>query len=391
MTEYTTDADRLFASGQFVQADAAYERVLATDPDDAHALAQRGYVALLSNKLDEAAALLTRAIELAPSNNPSKVRLAECFGRQGDLARAVPLLREADREAEAAQYTGLTGKPYAVSGDDTTQLPFLVIDPLPMIEGSVNGAPPVRFFLDTGASFGFSAELAERAGVRDLAAKEAGQAGRKVTLHLGVVDSLQLGGVELRNVPVTWHDARMPRVPEGPQPEGAIGTTIFYQFLSTMDYKDGSLILRQKTPAQLQKFQEEAGEAGAATMPFWMAAHHLFAQGGLNGRGPMLFFVDTGGPGFGVATTESLAAEVGETVDSSHPRQFGTWQVFPFTMSEVALGSVVRRGVPGLAGSQMTGRAVDRGFDAAATITHEFFRPLAITFDFGNMTLYVNH
>jgi hypothetical protein len=46
----------------------------------------------------------------------------------------------------------------------------------------------------------------------------------------GVADSVRIGQVELRNVPLTWPDQiRFPELPDGTLPAGVVGTDIFYR------------------------------------------------------------------------------------------------------------------------------------------------------------------
>src|SRR5262245_14731657 len=53
------DPDELFRQGRFRRADRGYRRLLRRDPNNAHALARRGYIALLSNEFAAAEALLS--------------------------------------------------------------------------------------------------------------------------------------------------------------------------------------------------------------------------------------------------------------------------------------------------------------------------------------------
>jgi tetratricopeptide (TPR) repeat protein len=385
------DPDQLFRSGRFAQADWGYQRILAGDPANVHALARRGYIALLSNQFAKAENFLRRAIRLAPDDNALKEWLADCYVRQDDFARAVPLLRDSGNQANADQYASITGKPYEVCGAMATRLPFQVIDPLPVVEAAVNGKAGT-FFLDTGATLGIKPEMVEAAGIREVAkVTTVGRGnGELITLYFGVMDSFQLGGIELRNIPVLWNDLPLPTVPGAEkQPIGAIGTTILYHFLSTMDYANRALILRRKTNVQLRAFQAEAIFAGAAIAPLWMAPdHYLFSQGSINGFGPGLVSLDTGGPGFGVGMTDEFAARAGIVPDYTMPRQFFGITVYPCVANEVSLGTAVRRDIPGIVGPLPL--RVDRfGFESIANITHEFFRPLAVTFDFVNMSIYI--
>jgi hypothetical protein len=84
------DPGQLFRAGRLAAADRGYARLLAADPGDAHAWAQRGYLALLSNRFGDSERFLSAAIKLAPGDTVSMSRLADCYVRRGDFARAVP-------------------------------------------------------------------------------------------------------------------------------------------------------------------------------------------------------------------------------------------------------------------------------------------------------------
>jgi hypothetical protein len=74
------DPDELFRLGLFEEADRGYRRLLRESPDNAHAVARRGYIALISNRFDDAETFLTRAVELAPIAGRSPAACS-CAGR----------------------------------------------------------------------------------------------------------------------------------------------------------------------------------------------------------------------------------------------------------------------------------------------------------------------
>jgi tetratricopeptide (TPR) repeat protein len=196
------DPDQLFADGWFDAADRGYARELRQDPDNAYALAQRGYIALLSNRFGDAETFLTKALQLAPHDTFSRGQLADCYVRQDQFARAVPLLRKTGYEldaASAAQYAALAGIPYQVYGPESTRVPTVAIDPLPMIEVSVNRSAPLPVYWDTGSeTMTLSEELADQLGLTPVASVTANAGGgRPVTLYFGVLESLLIGDIEV--------------------------------------------------------------------------------------------------------------------------------------------------------------------------------------------------
>src|ERR1700678_1419171 len=68
--------DQLFQDGRFAAADRGYARLLEKDPGDGHAWAQRGYIALLSNRFGDTEQFLGRAIKLTPGDTVSMSRLS---------------------------------------------------------------------------------------------------------------------------------------------------------------------------------------------------------------------------------------------------------------------------------------------------------------------------
>jgi hypothetical protein len=381
------DPDELFRLGRFNEADRGYRRLLRDDPEDAHAAARRGYIALLSNHFEDAEAFLTRAVELAPDDDFSKLQLADTFVRQDQLAQAVPLLQSLDQrsKAQAETYATITGTPYQVAGAEITQVPFPALDPLPHFEVSVNGRDTEYFLFDTGATLKFTKEVAERLGLHAVARSTESFMGRDVALSHGVVDSIRIGDIELRNVPVTWPDEiPVPDLPDGTRPSGVVGTDIFYRFLTTLDYANQQLVLRRKTSTQLRSFRAEAKRAGAEVLPLWLATDHLACTlGSLNDYGPRVVLLDTGGIGIGLVTTEQFAQLSGIEVDQDNPGPGGLLTVIA---DKISLGDAVRRDVPGLIGPPIQEQFT---FEVIGGFTHEFYKPFSITFDFVEMNLYI--
>ena len=66
----------------------------------------------------------------------------------------------------------------------------------------------------------------------------------------------------------------------------------------------------------------------------------------------------------------------------------GVGAVAGCTVAETELGSAVRRDVPGIVGP-LPATVNQLGFESIATISHEFFRPLSITFDFAAMAVHL--
>ena len=73
---------------QFPEAQQAYAEIAAKDPKDFHAASQLGYIALLSNKLDDAEPLLRKALDLKHGDADARIMLAEALYRKNDFFHA---------------------------------------------------------------------------------------------------------------------------------------------------------------------------------------------------------------------------------------------------------------------------------------------------------------
>jgi tetratricopeptide (TPR) repeat protein len=369
-----TDPDQLFADGRFAAADRGYAGQIAADPGDAHAWAQRGYIAQLGNRFDAAQRFLRRALGLDSADQNSALRLADCYVRQDDFASAVPLFRQAGDRIDAACYAAVNGSPYQLAGQSAARLPFQTLDPLPTVDGAVNGSP-LRFVLDTGATFGLSAAAAAAASVEPVATVMTLGPDGPVESYIGVAGSLTLGPIEVRNVPVMWNAGSLLDAPAGAT--GVLGTTIFYHFLTTMDYANRALALQRKTGAP----PRGAGQ----TAPMWLAPDHFVFSRGRIGSGSGLTLLDTGGVGLGVVLSAEQAATDGVVPDYDDPGSYLGVTGYPCVADRVGLGPVERRGIPGVVGPFAA--PADFGFGYTGTLSHEFFLPLSVTFDFTRMTV----
>ncbi|WP_329086585.1 aspartyl protease family protein [Actinomadura citrea] len=385
------EPDQLFKAGRFDAADRAYAALLRKNPVNARALAGRGRIALLANDFRHAERFLSRAIELAPDDAFSKRRLAECFVRQDQVRRAVPLLRGTGDPTDAAyadQYAGMTGMSYRIEGAHQTQVPIISVDPLPSVRASINGGPARTFIIDTGATLALRSVTAQEAGLRALATSTTHPAGQTLTTYHGVMDSFRVGDIGMGNVPVVWYDLRTPDLPDGSKPAGVIGTELLSRFIATLDYAAPTLVLRRRTPAQVRQARAEAGRTRASRLPLWIAGDHVpCSLGSVNALGPRVASLDTGGMGLGIMMTENNAKRAKVAIDYDHPNDQGPMKSYPISPERISLGGAVGRDVPGVVGPWPWLTLF--GFDTVGNFTHEFFKHRAITFDYASMHFYI--
>jgi len=392
-------ADSLFKAGKFAEAEKLYARVLDKDAKSYQALVKMGYLALLSNRLDEAQNWLKKALELKP-DDPSPISLlAETFYRRDDFGRAAPLLRAINQEAKAKQLESFkTGAPYQIEGQaQVASLKFVMTDPLPVVQVRVNGKDPVNFFIDTGgAEIILDPEFAQKVGATKYGSETgAFGGGKKAAFDFARVDSVTLGDFTIKNVPVHLLAVRRFSQPVfgGRQVDGIIGTVLLYHFLATLDYPRGELVLQRKTSASQSNFAREAEQDRLISVPFWMAGdHYMVAWGTANQSGPMLFFVDTGLAGGGFMSPESTLKKANikllESQASEGVGGGGKFRSVPFVVDELTFGEAREKNVPGSFSGPF--QLEDSfGFHIGGLISHVFFRPHAVTFDFDGMRIFL--
>jgi hypothetical protein len=173
-----------------------------------------------------------------------------------------------------------------------------------------------------------------------------------------------------------------------PEVDGVLGTSVLYDFLSTIDYAHRRLILRPKSASAA--FERAAAARGATIVPMLLVPDHFIFVRARAGAGPeALYNVDTGGGGIGVQLTKASLDAAGIVPDATHPGDFhgggGDAHAIPF-VADVTLGERTFRGLPGLyfdAGDQYG----IFPFAVAGTLSHELFKRGALTFDFTAMRL----
>ncbi|NUW46294.1 aspartyl protease family protein [Nonomuraea rhodomycinica] len=394
-----SDADALFKAGKFVEAGRAYEEILRDDPTNLHAARRRGYVGLLANKFPDAEKFLTMALKLAPADKETNALLGDCYIRQDKLSLSVPCWRAAGEEGYAEWFAAVRGKPYQIHGD-IGRVPWLRMDPSPLVEASLNGGPPKRFMFYTGApSLSLTASAAKEAGLSAVYKEKTDFEGTVIWVYYGVLDSFKLGGIELRNVPVGW-SATESGEDVNTDNDGLIGTWIFYHLLTTFDYAGRSLILRRPTPQTAGKVRADAIRAGTKPLPLWLSRDHdLQSMGSIAGSGPRVMGVNFGGIGEMVAgLAGETAKQLGVRTDYDRPIETAAHShatiTYPCYPKEIRLGDAVANEVYCETDPNMPVNVpwpYGPGFDTIGWFAHCFWKPYNITLDFTNMNLYIAH
>ncbi|WP_378279986.1 tetratricopeptide repeat protein [Actinomadura rugatobispora] len=386
------DADALFKAGKFEQAGRAYEEILKKDPTNLHAARRRGFVGLLANRFPDAEKYLKMALQSAPDDKDAHYFLADCYVRQDKFSLSAPHWRAIGEEAYATWFAAVRGEAYQVHGD-IARLPWQQMDPMPLVEASVNGGPPKRFTFYTGApNLSLTSTMAKEAGLSPVASQKIDYEGGAIWAHYGLLDSFKLGGIELRNVPVGWSSTESGEDVDSDS-DGMIGTWVFYHLLTTFDYAGRSLILRRRTPETARTARAAATRAGAEPLPLWLAREqYLHSRGSVAGSGSRVVGVNFGGRG------ETAAIVFGDTAErlgirTDHDRPIGTFAqshpavAYPCYPKEIRLGDAVAK--EAYCYTNPKASLAPFGFDVPVSFSHCFHKPYNITVDFTAMNLYV--
>ncbi len=361
--------DSAFARGDFDAAFRQYSAAVAASPDDFDGLLGLGTIDLYRGDLVAARAHIAKALQMNPTDSLAQRRmraLQELQGKAGDLD--VSMTR------------------------DEVDVPFVVTDPLPMVRVMIDGKAG-SFLIDTGAP---GVELTARAAARlGVQMHEAGKGvfagGMEAQVFAGRVESIEFPGALVRGVPVGELPSAMPTELGGRSYDGVIGTKLLRRFLATLDYRAEKLVLRRRSESD--RFEAAARARNAAIVPMWLVPDHfIFARATVNGSFDGLFSIDTGGAGIGIALTKTSLAAANIIPDESKASLGfgggGQVRVVPFTAAAVSLGSFNRHDVSGL--FTPSGDPYGRfPFAVAGSLSHEFFRRSALTFDFSAMQLIV--
>jgi hypothetical protein len=274
-----------------------------------------------------------------------------------------------------------------VSDSTVTRIAFAQTDPLPAVEASVNGVAGL-FIIDTGAAeIALDPDFARRASIAGVAHSTGTFAGGKTAgIAYGRIAKFSLAPLEVADVPaVLVATAGFTGVTGGKPVAGIIGTEFLSRFRATLDYPAGALILASRDADTTQI-------APYAEIPFLLVRDHfILAQGALDNGPQQLFFVDTGLAGFAFAAPASTLTEVGIALpvasaqDPADP--VGQSAATPFGINNLSLGMLHRENLAGLYGPFPPSLESGTGVHIGGIVSHAFFRPYALTFDFRRMVL----
>ena len=402
----------LYQAGEFWKAGDIVTPLAPTPDLSAEALDLAAKLEYLTGNYEEAEKLYARLIQTTEGNMQKQImaKVGQLFTyyQTNQFSKVKELKFPAGVQLPNAKIMeAFDETPYQKewqNEEKVAAMPFLMTDPLPVMSLEFNGVP-IQVFFDTGADmFCLDNEIVTALGIEWVArAKGSFGGGKQSEIGFGKVDSVKLGQVTLKHVPIMIMPTK--RFSKAFQKGrytigGIIGTAALHQFLSTVDYKNERLILREKTDANARKWRDEIKGRIADEVPFVLAMSHLMmVRGGLNGKDGLTFFVDSGLAGDDENVRPCFAAPLQTLKYAGIPEPErkvnedsvggggGAWASGAFRIDKISMRNLVQTNVQGEYGSRTPETYWSLGFIQDGLISHRFLRQYSSwTLDFDSMT-----
>lgn len=383
-----TRAVETYSLGRFDEADERAAALLARDAAHTDAKRLRGTVALWRNDVKTAEVWLREVLARARGDRVGAGLLAEALVRQdrfGEAARFAALGGDRTRARMLASFGD--DRPYRLAGTIGVR-PLLQVDPLPLVELTVNESVTGVFLVDTGAADTvLDTTLATRLEVPTYGGERGRLFAGGVTARTerGRLASLRIGDLVVHDLPAVVMPVRsLLTTADGRPLDGIVGTSVLSRFAPVIDYGRGDLVLTSSSTATQPSCR------ATSVVPFWLVDDHfIVAAGSFGTLEAQPFIVDTGVGGAAVAPSDVVLRRAGirPEAEATAVAPGGTITIRPFTVPRLALGTHVREHARGLAGVFPEALKATLRFEVAGLLGHEFFRDLRVAFDFERMEM----
>ena len=301
-----------FRKGHFEQADALYREALKMDSKNARAHFGLAKLAMGRVKAKVAIQEVKRAIELDPKEPLYHLYASEAWGIDKNYSEQRKHLeaylqlnpKDEDRVTEAKaglemlKAFGTEEVSVVIAPENPAPIRFRESLNLIFTSVMINGKGPFEFAIDTGATQTvISEKLAATLGLPPITSTVVfgiGGVGR-VETKIYRMQELTAGDVKVKNTPVgTFNDPLISQFADG-----ILGTSIFSDFIVTVDYPANQLLLSRK---------RSAPPSGAEVLPVWFFSNLLLLPLDVNGKRGN-FIIDTGA--VTTVLSHSMAAQLG--------------------------------------------------------------------------------
>jgi len=301
-----------FRKGHFEQADALYREALKLDSKNPRAHFGLSKLAMGRVKGKVALQEIQRAIELDPKEPLYHLYASEAWGIEKNYQEQRKHLetylqlnpKDEDRVTEAKaglemlKAFGTEEVSVVVAPDNPAPIRFRESLNLIFTSVMINGKGPFDFAIDTGATQTvISEKLAATLGLQPITSTVVFGIGGvgKVETKIYRMEELTAGDVKVKNTPVgTFNDPLISQFADG-----ILGTSIFSDFIVTVDYPSNQLLLSRK---------RSAPPSGAEVLPVWFFSNLLLLPLDVNGKRGN-FIIDTGA--VTTVLSHGMAAQLG--------------------------------------------------------------------------------
>lgn len=385
--------------GRFHDARILFYSALTLNKRQALAWAGYGLLEFYENRIDNSLRNLEQAVYHDPDQADylfAQAQVAARAERYKEAANAyyrfLSISKDTDDERRARikglinflNFLGQRQSLYTTAGAGKTSVPIALVGNRPVIKLRINNRPePLNFVLDTGSGISvISHETAKKLNIDPITkggfAKGIGGDG-KFEIIYGFVREVEIGDVEIRNVPVYIRRFHT----EGQRVDGYIGLSLISKFLTTLDYGNLTFSLT-KTP------ELTAGETGnSIALPLRLTSSG-FLSGEVQVAGvetPLNFIVDTGASVSVISDELASLDAISPFANPQKMRVIGsagiTDGVTSFQLPSVSFGAHSRKDITAIAlDLDMINEA--SGFQQAGILGGNFLKNYRMTFDFKN-------
>ncbi|MCC7415866.1 MAG: aspartyl protease family protein [Acidobacteria bacterium] len=390
-------ADALWASGHFEQAEAKYHEALDADPELARAHHGIAKSLAAQSRLDAALAEAREALRLAPRDMEIHHTVGMIYERMHRFEEAAAaytnytnLLPNKDRSAKAdwsraeIRFLRSFGErvPFDMEpGADQVNytIGFRLVNDKMVVRAKVNDAAAQDFIVDTGSEntviTRFTAQRLNVQPVTYTLSAGVGEVGLR-GLQLARIDSLEIGELKLRNVPVL---IKNPPLRDMPTQETESLSPLALGFSMTIDY----------ARRQLTFGRHLAPEPSDAELPLRLCRLAM-VNGMLDGVHDTNFVVDTGGEV--ISISQATASAIGKSTPENRIalKVYGTsgWDRDAFLLPGVNLAfSAIRYNNFPVVVLNLAAPSALLGFQLGGTVGHKFLSRYRVGIDLERSTL----
>jgi hypothetical protein len=394
-------AQLLYEAGEFEQVRVVVQPLLGRPGPSIDAIMLGARAAYLLADYKEAEHLFGAALARDPENRRAIVGLVFTYYQTNRYDRCHDLSEE---QRQAAQLPHLdlmlafeSEEPYRVdwTTERSTEVAFLTTDPLPIIPVEIEGRG-INALIDTGGdTFILDPGIASSLGIEIISSMTGMFAGgMEAEVGLAKASSLRLGGVTLHSVPIAVLPVSGIAIGEHSF-DAIVGTGVLKQFLSTLDYPNDRLVLRERSDGASEAFDADVSASVEDEVPFYLhSTHFLLAKGSLNGYDGLVFHVDSGLAGEAAfsaprPTLEYVGIPIPEVAFDEEAVGGGGrgFEVGSFPIESLGLGRLQQSDLTGSYGAMPPQAYRMLGFIEDGLISHNFLRQYAWTLDFDRMRM----